>query len=168
MRPLQPKIWRRSENQALRSFTVCTGTQGPMLGHQNNLPRTALACLSVSGVRISWLVKWLALLSQALDATHSEWGNSFVPDFILPCIPNLESYMPQPFTPDVLFARTGLPSLGHTVAVEIGRRSAGYSVRHLRSPFTALNAPYSVPLRSNACKASRTPPPFVRAAIQQG
>ena len=43
-RPLQPKIWQRSENQA---------------------PRTALS-------------------------THSEWGDSFVPDFILPCVPNLE------------------------------------------------------------------------------
>ena len=44
-------------------------------------------------ISTSWLVKWLALLSQALDATHAEWGDSFVPDFILPCIPNLESHV---------------------------------------------------------------------------
>ena len=37
-------------------------------------------------ISASWLVKWLALLSQALDATHAEWGDSFVPDFILRCI----------------------------------------------------------------------------------
>ena len=43
-------------------------------------------------ISTSWLVKWLALLSQALDATYAEWGDSFVPDFILPCIPNLESH----------------------------------------------------------------------------
>ena len=29
-------------------------------------------------ISASWLVKWLALLSQALDATHAEWGDSFV------------------------------------------------------------------------------------------
>ena len=43
-------------------------------------------------ISASWLVKWLALLSQALDATQAEWGDSFVPDFILPCIPNLDSH----------------------------------------------------------------------------
>ena len=29
-------------------------------------------------ISTSWLVKWLALLSQALDATQAEWGDSFV------------------------------------------------------------------------------------------
>ena len=51
-------------------------------------------------ISTSWLVKWLAL-SQALDATHAERGDSFVPDFILPCIPE-----PQPFASDVLLAST--------------------------------------------------------------
>ena len=43
-------------------------------------------------ISASWLVKWLALLSQALDATQAEWGDSFVPDFILRCVPNLDSH----------------------------------------------------------------------------
>ena len=30
-------------------------------------------------ISTSWLVKWLALLSQALDATQAEWGDSFCP-----------------------------------------------------------------------------------------
>ena len=39
-------------------------------------------------ISASWLVKWMALLSQARDATHAERGDSFVP-----CIPNLESHV---------------------------------------------------------------------------
>ena len=52
----------------------------------------SLSAQALRGLYISasWLVKWL---SQALDATHAEWGDSFVPDFILPCIPNLSRPM---------------------------------------------------------------------------
>ena len=75
-------------------------------------------------ISTSWLVKWLALLSQALDATQGRLICARF-HFALRSKPGI-SHMPQPFTPDVLFAGTGLPSLGHTVAVEIGRRSAGY------------------------------------------
>ena len=46
VRPLQPKIWGHSENQALRSLAVCAGTLGPVLGHQDNLPGTALRTLA--------------------------------------------------------------------------------------------------------------------------
>ena len=39
-------------------------------------------------VSTSWLVKWLDLLGQALNATCAEWGDEFQPDFILLCLPD--------------------------------------------------------------------------------
>ena len=97
-------------------------------------------------------MKWLALLSQALDATHAKWGDSFVPDFILPCIPNLTH---APALSDVLLASTGMPSLGHTVVVEIGRRPAAHPAQGILV--------YSVQRRSYAFlhqKASKAPSPL--------
>ena len=65
LHPLQPKIWRHSENQALFSLALCAGASGPVLGHQDNLPLTSL-CIFLS-------------FSDLKTLTHSGWPCSVKP-----------------------------------------------------------------------------------------
>ena len=89
-------------------------------------------------ISASWLVKWLALLSQALDATQAEWGDSFVPDFILPCVPNLDSHTSPAFRVRCLTCKHWYAFAG-PYSCRGSWKAASWlpSTRHPRLPFTA-------------------------------
>ena len=83
----------------------------------------------------------VALLSQALDATQAEWGDSFVPDFILDSDTCPSLSRPMSYLQALVCLRW---------AIQLPWRSEGGQLvtrtRLLRSPFTALNARCSVRL----------------------